>query len=257
MQFHLKAQTHQKHALGDREMTAEEYQKHQEEEAKWSSYFTEQKSSKKDDIHKRFFAAYTDKRVATLDELFDDLKKRDLRSMILIGCAYIEELCKECFLSTLTEDSRSKFIDAFNTNITFSFASNILYAQDYISKDIILLIDLLRKVRNDLAHNAVLTTEHRKSIDSRIEKLKELTSGRLFTRFESEVKKMDEQQFICFMLIENLCYSFITLSMWILPTQRLAKMIFHKEYPFVRVLILVDNFNTGTTEPLFEKKFGD
>lgn len=236
-------------------MTSDEYQRHQEEEAKWYAHFTDKKSSKKDEIQKRFFSGFAEKRTATMDELFNDLKKRDLRSMILIGSSYIEELCKECFLSTLTEGSRSKFADTFNTNITFSFASNILYAQDFISKDVISLIDLLRKVRNDLAHNAVLTADHRKSIDSRIEKLKELTNGRLFTRFEEDVKKMDLQQATCFMLIEQLCYSLISLSMWILPTQRLAKMIYQNEYPFMRVLILIDNFNPGTTEPLFEKKY--
>src|SRR5690606_26652168 len=105
---------------------------------------------------------------------------------------------------------------SFSTVITFGFTSNSLYAQGYISKDILELITLLRRVRNDLAHNAILSADHQKSIKGRVEEIKKKTKDRMVSRFDTYQQAMDEDRRTCFILLEMLCYSLIGLNVWII-----------------------------------------
>ena len=233
----------------------EEHELFQQERSKWIEVLTKEKSATKDEIQEKFFEKFTKKRIDIMEKLFDDLKNRDTRSMVLIGAAYIEELCKECLVSTFTSTSAKNFMNIHGTAITFSFTSNFLHAQDYISEEILALITQLRKIRNDFAHNAVLSETHQKSIDSRFQEINKIMNGRILTRFSEAVNKMSPEQKTCFVLIEMLCYSLINLSMWIIPDTKLAKITLRKDYPFMNVYIWIDNFNPSTTLHKFELKF--
>jgi hypothetical protein len=215
---------------------------------------TEDKQNFYEEIKTKYLSRHATEREKSIDQLFIDLLRQDLRPLIIIGAAYIEELCKECFLNSLKFDSRKKITEDHSRELTFSFVSGMLWSQNYISEDIYNLITHLRKVRNKMAHNAILEQSDNNFIESKSKDINTILSKGWMTRHPDGLKSMNSVNSSYFIAIENLCFGLMGLSMWIIPEQKLGKLTFISGQNFLRVSIDIASFDYRTIQ-YFDRKY--
>jgi len=151
-------------------------------------------------------------------------------------------------------NKREGFNKANGVNITFSFTSQFLNANNYISDDIYNLIYNLRKIRNIYSHNAIIQNEDVASIKSRKKTITDILANRWVTSNYNDLKTMKEENAFYYILIENLTYSLIALNFWIIPNYHLATVQFIQAETQIKVTTHVGNFNEYLFS-LFSQKF--
>lgn len=206
------------------------------------------------DIKNKYLAIHTTKREDSINTLFKNLLKEDLRPLVIIGTAYIEEICKECFLNSISASSRKKFTNAHGRELTFSFITNILWAQNYISDDIYDMLNHLRSVRNKMAHKAILEQHDDQFIESKSTEINSILNKGWVTRNAEEIEKLNDLNATFFIAIENLFFGLLGLSMWIIPEQKLAKLTFIDGQKFLKVYVDMESFDHRTLG-YFKKKY--
>ena len=213
----------------------------------------------KNEIYKNIKEKYTEQHIkkfeSRIDNILEELALQNKRSLIIMGCAYLEEVCKNCIYETMTKEGIKKFNGNHKRELTFSLASTLLYAQDYISEDIFSLISYVRDIRNKFAHVPLLEESHMQNINDRTKKIRKLLDSRWTTRNIKRIQTIegDDPQ-LYYILFENLMLGFMGLQMFIIPDQKLARLQFVKNQDFLRVKIDVGSFNEKS-ESYFEKKF--
>lgn len=216
-------------------------------------------SKQKNEIYKAIVKQHTkehlEKFEARIELILKDLALQNRRSIIIMGCAYLEELCKSCVFETMTREGRRQYIKRQVRELTFSSASTLLYAQDYFSDEIFALISLIRDIRNRYAHLPVIEENHIQSINDRNEKIRELLKGRWATRNLEGIKKIgDIDSQLYYIVFENLIYGLMGLEMFILPNQKLPRLQFIEGESFLRIHINVGEINEYS-ESYFIQKF--
>lgn len=225
----------------------------------------------------KYIAEHLDIRAEKISAIVRDLFTQDIRGLLIIGSAYLEELCFECFLQTLIKGNRrKKFVKDLKREMTFSMTSNLLWAQNYLSDDVYELITLIRDARNQVAHNAILEQSHSDKIESKANKIKELMEGRSFA-FDTEkfkenhiskaimlnrykvigsspLNKLNEHKEQFLTAIADLISGLNILSLWMIPEERLAIYLKHQETKFLTVTVFDNNFTEDTLNH-FSNKF--
>tara|TARA_B100001778_G_scaffold288312_1_gene256556 strand:+ start:69 stop:734 length:666 start_codon:yes stop_codon:yes gene_type:complete len=180
-----------------------------------------------DEISKEYLHPYVVNIEEEFDSVLEELFEKDARSIIIIGCAYLEDLLKRCFLETMTKEGQKRFLSEHNREITISLTSNLLYSQDYLSKEIFDLINFIRKIRNKYAHKPILSKIDKDSINGLNANLREIIDKRWISRKLEDIgrnKDIDAQLYI--IIFENLFLGLLSLNTWIHPSQKLAKLTF-------------------------------
>ena len=214
-----------------------------------------EKSKIYDSIVDQYTSGHSTKYEEKIDLILEELSIQNKRSLIILGCAYIEELCKDCFYEKMTIKGRKEFKKRHSRELTFSSSTTFLYAQNYFSEEIFLLIDYIRDIRNKYAHLAIIEDKHRDSIKDRNKKLRDLLSGRWVTRDPERIKKLsDVDDQLYYIVFENLIYGLMALEMFIIPNQKLARLQFIKDESHLRVSINVGEINEYS-ESYFANKF--
>lgn len=216
-------------------------------------------SNDKNKIYKSIVEQYTKEHLkkfeVRIEQILNDLALQNKRSMIIMGCAYLEELCKSCVYETMTQEGRKEYDKRHSRELTFSSSATFLYSQDYLSDEIFQLINYIRDIRNKYAHLPIIEENHIESINDRNKKIRELLSGRWVTCNKERINTIsDDDNQLYFIVFENLIYGLIRLEMFILPNQKLARLQFIKDESFLKVFINVGEFNEYS-ESHFENKF--
>ena len=215
-------------------------------------------SKEKESIYKSIVTQYTkehsEKFEARIELILGDLALQNKRSMIIIGCAYLEELCKSCVFETMTQVGKKEYLKRHSRELTFSSATTLLYSQDYLSDEIFELISHIRDIRNKYAHLPVIEENHIQSINDKNEKIRELLKGRWATRHLERIKQIgDIDSQLYYIVFENLIFGLMGLEMFILPNQKLARLQFIKEESFLRILINVGEINEYSESHFIQK----
>jgi len=213
----------------------------------------------KDILYRNILDKYVSQRAQSFENDFDTvlngLFDKDPRTIVIVGSAFLEELCKSCFLSTMTELGRIKFIDDHSRELTFSLTSNMLFSQDYLSKEIFDLINSLRRIRNHYAHSPIIKEKQMNSIDELTENVRKIIDNRWVTRYQESIsqnKSLAAQLYL--VVFENLMVGLISLHIWTNPNQKLAKLQFVKNQKSIKLAINVSVFNEYT-EGYFREKY--
>lgn len=189
-----------------------------------------------------------------IDIILDELAAQSGRSMIIMGCAFLEELCKNCVFETMTDKGKAEFKKRQGKEFTFSYATTILYAQDYFSEEIFKLFNLIRDIRNKYAHIPLMENNHIESIKNKNEKIREILKNRWVTRKMDLLRKIvDVDSQLYYIVFENLIYGLTALEMFIIPNQKLSKLQFVTNENFLRISIFISEINEHT-ESYFDSK---
>jgi len=216
-------------------------------------------SKKKDEIYNsivdKYLSAHTKKFEKRFEDILLDLSTQNKRSMIIIGCAYLEELCKSCVYETMTKKGRKEYKKRNSRDLTFSSAITFLYSQDYFSEEIFNLINHIRDIRNKYSHLPIIEENHTQSINDRNKKIRDLLNGRWFTRNIERIKNIrDADKELYYIVFENLIFGLIGLEMFINPDQKLGKLEFVKGQKHLKIFVDVGKINEYT-ETYFSNKF--
>lgn len=216
-------------------------------------------SSEKQKIFEIIKETYTEKHIKKFEKRFEkileEISQQNSRSMIIMGCAYLEEMCMSCVLESMTEDGQKTFLKKHGREFTFSLATTILYSQDYFSNEILQLFDYIRDIRNKYAHIPLFEEKHLDSINDRNQKIRNLINKRWFSRDIERIKKIpDVDSQLYYIVFENLIFGLIALEMFIIPNQKLAKLQFIDGESFLRIQIYVEEINENSNS-YFHKKF--
>ncbi|MDY0089904.1 MAG: hypothetical protein RBR78_06020 [Flavobacteriaceae bacterium] len=208
---------------------------------------TSEKEKIYDKINKQHLKKHIDKYEKKVESVLDELSKQSGRALVILGCAYLEELCKSCFFETMTNEGRKKYLDNHNKELTFSLTSTFLYAQDYISKEIFDLLKYIREIRNKYAHIPIFEKNHIESIKAKNSNIRKLLDGRWISRDVEKIKKLEDvDDQLYFIVFENLIYGLMALEMYIIPNQKLAKLQFVQNQKMLNVSINMGEFNEYT-----------
>lgn len=195
-------------------------------------------------VYKRILSNYIDPSIKEqelrIENVLMELLNQNTRSLIIIANAFVEELLKNCFYSTMTEKGRKKY----NSTNQLNFLINILFAQDYLSEDIFTILDNLRNIRNDFAHKSLLNNGLENRISNWKSEVLEILNNRWLSRFvEKFPKDMPEEQKQFFIIYENLIYGLALLNNFIIPEQKLVRLQFVEGEKYLKVFINVSGFN--------------
>lgn len=172
------------------------------------------------DIANQFYLKPLEKQSEKIESIFLDMINSDLRTNIILGTAYLEELLMFCVSATMTEDGWKTFLKKQKANLTYSLNLHLLYGQNHISKDFFQALDSIYKIRNLYAHNAFLMDKQEQSITATITNLKELVEDRFFDFYEeSKIPKTGDDKFL-YRLMSSLALTLNMLGLAIVPGRR-------------------------------------
>ncbi len=100
-------------------------------------------------------AAANQQAIADLVDVLELIANEEPRSLPIIACAYADEQLKQMFRREIPSDvpgGRSELLSGFGPLSRLSQRVQMAYAFNWLSKDLLLEIDHLRKVRNDISH---------------------------------------------------------------------------------------------------------
>jgi hypothetical protein len=97
----------------------------------------------------------------------DELNSETERGAVLVSCSYLEELLRKTIVSFLADKKAAEtLLEGFNAPLgTFSARIIAAYSMGLISKSEYDECNLLRKVRNEFAHNTFMSFESGKIKD--------------------------------------------------------------------------------------------
>ncbi|MFN0049360.1 MAG: hypothetical protein ACKVOU_09575 [Cytophagales bacterium] len=215
---------------------------------------SEQKNSIYKSIVNKYTKEHAEKFEARIELILEDLALQNKRSMIIMGCAYLEELCKSCVFETMTKEGRKECLKRHPKELTFSSATTLLYSQGYLSNEIFALISHIRDNRNKYAHLPIIEDNHIQSINARNEKIRQLLKGRWATRHLERINKIvDIDSQLYYIVFENLIYGLMGLEMFIIPNQKLARLQFIEGESFLRIHINVGEINEYSESHFIQK----
>ncbi|NEM99459.1 hypothetical protein [Pontibacter burrus] len=229
------------------------------------------------EVADKYFKLYVDSRSEKVKTVLLDLHSQSLRGLVIIGSAYIEELCKECFLFTLSKgERRKKFEKDLRREMTFSLTSTFLWSQDYFANNVYEIISCIRDVRNKLAHNAIIEQSHSDYIEARAKKIIDLVQDRWIAAnlpekinfipllklkcfddnklYNGKLKNEEELKEIFFKAISDIVVGLIILSKWIIPEQKLIRLSLEPGSEHIGVTFFEDRFDHNTLG-YFDDKF--
>ena len=215
---------------------------------------------RKNEIYKELISKYyrpcVSKQESKILDILNELATQNTRSLVILGCAYLEELCKECVLATMTKEGKKEYIKRHNRELTFSFASTFLYAQNYISLEIFQILNQIRDIRNKYAHEPVIDENLMKSIKSKTESLRDSLKNRWLTLDTKRILKLsDSDDQLYFIVFENLFIGFLALELFISPYDKIVKLKFIPNQTNLKIHINASLINENTLKN-FKIKFG-
>lgn len=229
------------------------------------------------EIMDKYINRHLNERAEKISILINELTREDLRGLLIIGAAYIEELCNECFLQTLYKGKRRrKFEKDLRREMTFSMTSNLLWAQNYITDEIFELISIIRDVRNKLAHNAFIEQNHSDLIEAKAHRINELMQGQSFSfhpemfgtnydlfnirmvELESEnsssiINQINKNTKSYLVAITDMIVGLSVMSLWLIPEEKLAIFEINKDDNLLFVNVGRERFTENTFKHIENK----
>jgi hypothetical protein len=93
--------------------------------------------------------------IASLSEVLDLIASEEPRSVLVIACAYADDLLKEMFRREIPDGvpgGRSELLSGFGPLSRLSQRVQMAYAFGWLSQDLLIELDHLRKMRNEISH---------------------------------------------------------------------------------------------------------
>jgi len=117
--------------------------------------------------------------LADLSTILKLVVKEEPRTLPVIACAYADDQLKEMFRREIPEGvpgGRSELLSGFGPLARLSQRVQMAYAFGWLSKDLLIEVDYLRKIRNDVSHKwdmQLLETKLAQLIEQRQQKIEE------------------------------------------------------------------------------------
>lgn len=117
--------------------------------------------------------------LADLSTILKLIAEEEPRTLSVIACAYADDQLKEMFRREIPEGvpgGRSELLSGFGPLSRLSQRVQMAYAFGWLSKDILIEVDHLRKIRNDVSHKwdmQLLETKLTQLIEQRQQKIEE------------------------------------------------------------------------------------
>lgn len=177
-------------------------------------------------IKNTYFQSYIDRHSKKLENVIKELAKYKFEYSILICLSYLEELLSQMFFSNLNSKKTKQYQKQVGSILTLSFKIEYLYARDLMDEKTYKVLNQLRKIRNLIAHNSILSEHQQKSIESRLNEILNICDNN--SKFlKGTLDHTKDQRFLkIFPIIQNICTAFLGCNLLIIPERTIAKVAY-------------------------------